>query len=81
MKLEKRVLEIEYGEEKLTLKYPTVLQIKEMTKKQQKIKDPVDNVDIILDLLVELGMPKEIATELEQRHLESIMEVLIDSKK
>ena len=81
MKLEKRVLEIEFEDKKMELKFPTVLQIKKMTKKQQNLNDPLESIDIILELLQNLGMDKDIAEALEHRHLEAIMEVLLEQKK
>jgi len=82
MKLEKRILDLELGEEKASLSYPTVLQHKDYAAKVNKSKnDPSKVIDHGLDLLVSLGLPKEWTDKLEHGHLQAIMQELFNSPK
>lgn len=78
LEFKKRVLEFKFDDKDCKLKYPTVLQVKEFSKKSV---DGEDNLEVTLDFLVSLGLEKEIAECLEIDHLRQIIEHLTEQKK
>lgn len=81
MKLQKRVLALEFEGDKAEIKYPTVLEMQNYAKEVEKVKDKTEKIiDIALNFLVKLGMPENWKTQLEQDHLDQILKALIGDK-
>lgn len=65
------------------LKSPTVSMVKDYTKKQKELEKAgeEDAIEGAIDFLARLGMPKEVAEELELEHLETVIEQVTGAKK
>lgn len=82
MKLEfkKRKLDIDLYGEAVEMQFPTVKQYKDY---QEKIKsaDKDRDYQIMIDFMIELGLPADKIDDMEPEHLGQIMETLSGSKK
>lgn len=79
-----RLLEIEIEDKSYKIKFPTALQVSAYLKDLLKIskgESESNEVDLTLDLLIELGLPKDVAILLEMDDLEEITNVLTTKKK
>lgn len=80
MKLEfkKRQLEIDLYGEPVKLDFPTVGQYRAY---EVKLKKDGNESELMLDFIVELGMPKKSIDGLEPQHLKTIIETLVGEGK
>lgn len=83
MELKKRVLNFKFDGEDVELKYPTVVVMRDYSIEVNNAKENEQDgkiVDIMLDLLVKLGLPSKFRDELENDHVEKIMDKLMPKK-
>ena len=74
----KRVLQFKLDGEVHEVRYPSVKEIKLMQERQKK----KENEFVVLEeVLIDLGLKKEIFDTLEVDHLSSIVEMLVNPKK
>lgn len=82
LKFERRVLKLDLYGESYNVAFPTK---KQGTKLAEKAKDAENGDDkgaeAVIDLLAELGLPKEKSEEMEIEHLTELVEMLFPSKK
>lgn len=82
MELKKRVLNIKFDGQDVIVKFPTVAQQMEFSKKYEDLKEqPLEAVNCIIGFLCQLGMPEHVAGELESDHLTEILEAFNAKKK
>jgi len=76
LEFKKSVLKVNiYGEE-VEINFPTLLEIKELSK-----KDNGDDIEKTIEFLDSLGLKKEISNKMEMHHLQKIVEVISSQKK
>ena len=75
----KRKLEIKYGGESFEVLYPTALQLAKYQKMMKEKED--DSILITIDLLVNLGLKKEVAEILEIEDMTMIVEKFSEKKR
>lgn len=80
LELQRTVFCFKLDGQEYRLKKPTVGQFQEYDKKV-KSTDHKNHLELLIDFLSSLGLPKDTAYGLEVGHLEAILEHLIDSKK
>ena len=73
-----RKLEFKFDGEINRIDYPTVRQIQAYNK---SFKDNTDEIKVICDFLISLGLKEDVCDKLEIRHLETILKELTDTKK
>ena len=82
MELKKRVLNIKFEDREIVVRFPTVSQQMEFSKRYDDAKDnPMEAVNLIIGFLCSLGMPEEVAGQLESDHLSDILEAFNAKKK
>lgn len=67
-----------YGQE-FTLSKPKFGEIKEMNQKMSL--EGADQVAVMMEMMTKLGLPMEVASEMEVDHFSQLVEVLCDYKK
>jgi len=77
LQFKRRVLEIEFGDEKFEVAFPTVRQVENF----QVGAKGEDSLTPTIDFLAALGLPKDAAYELEPTMLTEIINVLAGQKK
>lgn len=75
LELKPRVIGVKLGETVYQVRVPNAREIKEM----QAVKD--QDIDVSIDLLDKLGLPKAVAWELDVESLQLVFEALIPAKK
>jgi len=78
LKLVKNVIRVDVYGEKIEISKPNIKQVIEY---QKKVKEDEENVEVVLDFLAELGLPKDKAYSLTPDDLQLIVEALVSSKK
>lgn len=78
MKFVKSVLSFDVYGKSVEVRFPTV---KEVRLFQEKMKDKGDELTNTIEYLSVLGLPKEVAENMEMDHLQQIIESLISQKK
>lgn len=73
-----RELEIKFNDELHRIKFPTVKQVQDYNDNFEKEKN---QVKVICDFIIGLGLKKEVCDKLEMPHLEAILKELTDTKK
>lgn len=82
LNFEKRTLKFAFDGGEHTVNFPTVKQLQGYRKKFEEVKDDADKIfDITLDFLESLGLKKEIALEMENDHIETIIQHISGQKK
>lgn len=79
LELKKKELKFKFDGNEYTITHPTVKQVKELQGELKK-KD-ADSFELMLDLFDKLGLPKDVAEEMEPEHLQIIEENLMGQKK
>lgn len=80
MELKKTVLKFKFEDEDVMLRYPTVMHVRNYSSNVKNAKDDDNKImDIMLDFLVELGLPDKFKSELEMGHIETIMSCIMPS--
>jgi len=77
MELKRKVLNLKFDGQELSLKFPTVRQIKELSVKKENESD----LDMTVRFLSELGLPEATTLDMEPSHIEEIVSVLTGQKK
>lgn len=77
MEIKKRVLALKFDGNDYSVKYPSVKQLKELSVKREGETD----LDMTFRFLSELGLPQEVAEEMESEHINEIISVLTSQKK
>ena len=72
-------LQIKFNETLYEIGYPTVADLKDYTEKLDEKKET--EIQLVLDLLDNLGLPKKVSGKMEMDHLNVIIEELIQTKK
>ena len=72
-------LKIKFNETVYEINYPTVADLKDYTEKLEG-KD-INEIELVLELLGNLGLPKEVLGKMEMDHLNLIIKELIQTKK
>lgn len=79
LEFKKSVLELKIDGIEYTMKFPTIKAVRSL---QESSKGSVEgDLKPTLDFLASLGLPVEVAEELEPSHLQAIVETLSGSKK
>ena len=78
LEFKKRVLKFSFDGKEQELKYPTVKKIKELQVLQKNEKD---EVVVLEEFLIGLGLDQEVFGELEVDHMNKIVDTLINPKK
>lgn len=78
LKLVKNIIRVDVYGEKIEISKPNIKQVMDY---QKKVKDDSDDLEIVLDFLAELGLPKDKAYTLTPDDLQLIVEALVSSKK
>jgi len=82
VELKRRVLNIKFEDKEIVVKFPTVSQQMEFSKQYDDAKnEPMEAVNLIIGFLCSLGMPEEVAGQLESDHLSEILEAFNAKKK
>jgi hypothetical protein len=82
LELKTKVLKLKFNESECDVKYPTVKQNIEFTKKHKSVEnDPAKAVECVLEFLTGLGLSPDIADSLENDHLNAILETIGGVKK
>jgi len=79
LQFKKRLLEVEFGDDKFDLMFPTVRQIESFQLKGKDDKEA--SLTPTIDFLEKLGLPRDTAYELEPSMLTDIINVLAGQKK
>lgn len=77
MELKKRVLNLKFNGGEFQVNFPTVKQLKE----DAKPKEGETELDATIRFLSALGLPAEVALEMEAVHIQEIVVHLTDQKK
>lgn len=80
LKLERSKVEIEFGGESITMVKPSIAQFKKYKEELAKVSEE-EQIEVMQNFFVSLGMPKEIVEELEVGHITVLVEALTDQKK
>lgn len=79
---EKEVLSVKFGEASYDVAFPNVRQIKAFQDKVSSAeKNNVNAAEILLDFLMELGLPHSVAEQMSIGQLGKLAEVISGSKK
>lgn len=86
MKLEykRRQIELDLYGEKFLVKFPTPVQLDsfiEETKKIQLGESNAKEIDLMFEMLEQLGLPRSKAKEMEMGHINDLTNVLLEVKK
>lgn len=84
MKFEKRVIALDVYGEKFEVSFPTPKQLRwyiDELKKVSEQEGDKSEVDLIVEFLAKLGLPKEKSEEMEVSHISKLVEVLLEVKK
>lgn len=77
MELKRKELKLKFDGQDFVIKFPTVKQIKELSKKQEG----EDDLDMTLRFLDALGLSKDVAETMEPDHIKEIVDHLTAQKK
>ena len=80
MEFKRRSLELKIYGEAYKLSFPTVKQTKEYADQMHE-SDEDKATELLLGFLAKLGLPQEVAEEMETDHLQQLCEALMPSKK
>jgi hypothetical protein len=72
IELKKKIYKFNYDGTEYTLTAPTLKQVEKMQKKSKEIGEE-NAISSTLDFLADLGLPKEVAYEMQPDHLETIV--------
>ena len=78
LEFQRKELQFKLDDKIHSLKYPSVKQVNEYTKKQEKAED---QLECVIDFLSGLGLDRNIAEGLEVNHLTAIIKALTEEKK
>lgn len=78
LSFKKRNLELEFNDSSHSISFPNVGQVNQFLKDS---KDKEDTIEITIDFLETLGLPKSVSFELEPQQLNEVVSVLCGSKK
>lgn len=82
IELNRRALEVKIDGVVYSLKYPTVLQLKRLSEATKDLSaDKSQEIDLIVDLLESLGLPRDVSFGLEPEGFQRIVEALSGAQK
>lgn len=80
MEFKRRELRVNvYGNE-YTLKFPTVKQSQDYASKVKGMNDS-EATEALLDFIDNLGLPKNVSSDMESEHLTTLIQALVPDKK
>lgn len=68
-------------EESYTLRLPSMIEARDFGRKAKQTKDELDNIDLMIELLVNLGLPLEKIKTLDVSEVEALKEMVLNVKK
>lgn len=82
LEIQKRVLELKINGHLYKLKFPTIYQLKKLNELSKDVKDDKSaEIDLIVEMLADLGLPKEVSYDLEPEAFQKIIETLSGQQK
>lgn len=82
LEINKRVLEVKIDGVVYKLKYPTVLQLKQLSEAAKSLEsNKTEELELLISLLETLGLPKAVSYELEPEAFQKIIEILSGAQK